>query len=312
MVATATWLLLVLAPGAPTDRYDDPRIPAEYREARKSALGLDRPLPERYLRFLSATLQGDLGFSHQFQEPVTTVIKRRVGPSLLLGGTALLLAVGSGLSLGLLLYRSSSSPRGGAAALTLRSLLAALYATPGFWLALMAIAVFAHRWQLLPASGLRSVRHSELDGLSRLLDVGSHLILPAVMLALPLTIEWARHLSAGLQRSANTPWVLAARSRGLSELRILLHHMVPSALTPLVQITALAVPGFFAGAVILESVFAWPGLGKTLVDSVLGRDYDLAIALTLLSAAAVLLSNLAADWISDRVHPESDAARQAP
>ncbi len=291
LVLSATFVVLVIAPGEPGDRYDDPRIPREQRSRLRALYGFDRPLPERYGRFVWNAARGEWGYSLLHARPVAAVIKQRLPASLFLGGAALGCALVLGSALGALAARTAHRWFGRA----LDWALLALYALPPFWLGLMAILVFAHRFGWLPPGGMRDPFHDQWAAAARFADIGRHLILPALVLAAGPAVEIARHLRGALLDLDHVGWLRAARARGLSRRSVWLHHGLRPALLPVVQLLAASAPFLLGGAVAIEAVFDWPGLGGALVGALAAQDHALALAATGITALLVVLSSLAGD-----------------
>jgi peptide/nickel transport system permease protein len=302
LVVSVTFLLLHAAPGSPSDRFDDPRIPEQHRIELRQRYGFDQPVISQYGRYLVATSSLDLGYSHQFARPVLEVLRERLPRSLLLGGSALVVATVVGIALALIGgWRQMKnwtpvSPAGTVIAAT-------VYAMPSFWLALMLVLIFSYRLGWFPSGGLGDPLGGDEPLLVRALDRLHHLVLPTVVLAAPLAIQVRSYLSASLRQTIREPYVVAARARGLSEPRLLLGHALRPALTPVVQLLGVAVPMLLAGTFVVEFVFAWPGLGTAMVAGVSGRDYSLVLAITLLTTILVLVGALLADWVQQLLDP---------
>ncbi len=292
--------LVHAAPGGPLTVYlSNPNVRPEDIARLERLLGLDRPLHEQYLGWLSAFATGDWGFSYVDGRPVVERVLERAGGTLELMGTAFLLALVVALVLGSL------------AALRPGSLFASLVSgasivgisLPTFWLGLVLQLVFAVELRLLPTAGRMSI-----GGEGRL----AHLVLPAVTLASFYAGSWIRYIRASLASTLSRDFVRAGRGRGLRELTLLVRHSLPNALFPLVTVLALDFALLFSGAVVTETIFAWPGMGTLLVDSVYRRDYSVLMAILMVGSVAVVLSNLAADviygWLDPRVRVAPKAA----
>ena len=291
LVLTATFAVLHLAPGDPAERFVDPRVPRAQAEHIRSLYGLDRPFLVQYLAWLrSLALEGELGTSFQFQQPVLGVLLAHLPATMLLGTCALLLQWVVGVSLGILAATRPDS-------LTdhlVRLGSATIYALPTFWLGLMLILLMSGVLDLLPPSGMASPFADEWSHWQRLVDLTLHLILPAIVLGLPLAGPVARLLRNGLLEELGKDYVLAARARGLKPLRVIA-HAVRNASAPLVQWLGLSLPLLFAGSIIVEHVFSWPGLGSITVNAINARDYPLVLGTTVLSALSVIAGSFLAD-----------------
>jgi peptide/nickel transport system permease protein len=293
LVVTLTFLVVQLAPGSYADTLDHPRLTPEARQRLRASYGLDRPLGEQYLRWLSAAATGDLGSSYLYKEPVGRVIRRAVPPTVLLAGTALLLDLGVGL---LLAVAATRRPRGWVDRLT-GVLGLGLYGMPSFWIAGLLALVFALGLGWLPASHMRSVDAELLSGPGRLLDLLRHLVLPAASLGLVGAAATGRLLRSTLLEARASRFVLAARARGLRERRILWVHSLRPALLPVITSFGLALPMVVSGSVVVESVFSWPGMGMAMWRAAEARDIPLVMGLTLVGAAGVIVGSLVADLL---------------
>lgn len=285
--------LVHAAPGGPLTVYlSNPNVRPEDIERLERLLGLDRPLHEQYLGWLSAFATGDWGFSYVDGRPVLERVLERAGGTLELMGSAFALALVVALVLG-----SLAALRPGSIADSLVSGASIVgISLPTFWLGLVLQLVFAVELRLFPTAGRMGV-----EGEGRL----AHLILPAATLSSFYAASWIRYIRASLAATLSRDFVRAGRARGLTEARLLVRHSLPNALFPLVTVLSLDFALLFSGAVVTETVFAWPGMGTLLVDSVYRRDYSVLMAILMVGSIAVVLSNLAADvaygWLDPRV-----------
>jgi peptide/nickel transport system permease protein len=299
LVVTATFVVVHAAPGSYADTLDHPRLTDEGRELIRERYGLDQPLHKQYLQWLRAVVTGDLGNSYLFKEPVTRVIIRALPPTLLLTGTALLLDLVLGLGIAIAATRR---PYGWMDRVT-TVLSLGVYGLPSFWVAGMAILVFAVWLGWFPPSHMSSVGADQLSGAARLADLLHHLALPALCLGVVGAAATARYLRATLIETGTSRFVLAARARGLSERRILWVHSLRPALLPMATLIGLSVPFLVSGSVVVESVFSWPGMGRVLWLSAQARDVPLVLGVTIVGAVAVVLGNLLADILYAVVDP---------
>jgi peptide/nickel transport system permease protein len=299
LVATVTFALVSLAPGDAAAGLADPRIAPEVRERFRRDFGLDRPWPARYLAWLAGAARGDLGVSWIHHRPVAAVLADAVPATALLAGLGLLLEIAGGLALALVQLRR---PHGRAdRLLTVLSLVA--YALPAFVGALLLQYLFAYRFRLLPPSHMLSPGGELLTGLPRLLDQLRHLVLPVAAIALTGAGAVARYLRGSLLDERGQLYVLAARARGCSERRALWAHALPNALLPLVTMVGLSLPFLISGSLVIEVIFAWPGMGQTMVAAALARDLPLLMGGTLLATLAVVVGNALADLAYALVDP---------
>ncbi len=301
LVVTATFVVVHAAPGTYADTIDNPRLTPEGRELIRSRYGLDQPLHSQYLRWLGAVVTGDLGTSFLFKEPVGRIIARSLPPTLLLTGSALLLDLALGL---LLAVAATRRPYGWTDRIT-STLSLAVYGLPSFWLAGLAVLVFALWLGWLPPSHMHSVDADRLPALGRLLDLARHLVLPAACLGVVGAAATARYLRTTLLEVRASRYLTAARARGISERRLLWIHTLRPALLPVVTVIGLSLPVLVSGSVVIETVFSWPGMGRVLWWAAQARDVPLILGTTLVGAAAVVLGNLVADILYAVVDPRA-------
>jgi peptide/nickel transport system permease protein len=299
LLMTMVFAVVRLAPGDPLDASAAESVDARERQLLRERLGLDEPLAGQYARWISGCWRGDWGLSLRQQRPVAAIVGEAVGPTLLLTITAYVLQ----LTLAVLAAVTMTAYRGravdhlvGGAGLVLLSL-------PGFWLGLMLLMLFARQLGWLPVGGLMSPDAALLPAGARLLDLLRHLVLPVATLALGSYMGTARYVRAALDEAMGQDFILAARSRGVSERRLLWRHALPHALLPLTTLAGLHLPQLLGGAVVVEVVFGWPGLGRVAVEAIGTRDYPVIMATTLLSAVLVTAGSLLADAGYRRADP---------
>ncbi|MBC7898031.1 MAG: ABC transporter permease [Cytophagaceae bacterium] len=290
LLVVAAFTLIQLAPGDPILLLaGDGGTPAYYAELR-AYYGLDRPLPVQLTRYAGALLRGDLGQSLTYQRPVAGVVLDRLPATLVLGFAALVVGVGAGLGLGLLAVQRPHGRMDGA----IRLWTSIAYATPVFWLAQGLLLLFAVKLAWLPLGGMTSVRDTG-TALGGVVDVLRHLLLPALALGLSLSAVTGRVARASLLDALQAPFVLAARARGASHTRVLLRHALPNAVIPVVTVVGHHAGSVLSGAALTEVVFAWPGLGKLLLDASLQRDVPLAMGVFLVGMVSVVVANVVVD-----------------
>jgi peptide/nickel transport system permease protein len=289
--------LIGLMPGDPIDLMitANPRLtPADIIRL-KAVYGLDRPLVERYLAWATAILGGDFGFSRLYSQPAIGVLLPRLGNSALLMGISFLLALAIALPAGIAAARRPNSRLDHAINLACF----AGISVPPFWLALLLILAFAVGLGWLPAGGVATI------GDGGALDRARHLVLPVATLTLASIGGYARFMRAAMAEALRQDFVRTARAKGASERRVVWRHALGNAIMPVVTVIALSFGGLFSGALITETMFAFPGLGKLTFDSIMGNDYNLALATLLLATLLTLVSNLAADivyaWLDPRI-----------
>jgi peptide/nickel transport system permease protein len=279
-----------LAPGDPVRMMVNPEYMAGGAEdfiARKRAeLGLDQPLPVQYVAWLGEVAQGNLGYSFFDRRPVGDILKERIWPTTELMGTALLLALAFGVPLGLMAaIRQYSALDYASAVISLATI-----STPSFFLGLAAIYIFSLKLNLLPTSGMFTAGEPRSLG-----DDLHHLILPAVILGLNLAGPFVRYARSSLLEVIRQDYLTTARSKGLQDRLVILRHALPNALLPLITVIGIQIPALFAGAVVIEQIFSWPGMGQLALAAITQRDYPVLMGFTMIIAVLVLLSNLAAD-----------------
>jgi peptide/nickel transport system permease protein len=297
---TATFFVIHLAPGDPLMRYYSPEIDPRVMDMVRSQLGLDRPLPVQYAKVLSSFLRGDFGVSLSSHRPVSEVLAEAVPRTLQLTTLSLALQVGLGLGLGML----SALKRFGRLDQTLSIGALILYSIPSFYLAFVLIALFSLKLQWLPSAGM-SALDAEEGAAAALVDRLRHLVLPVAVLAAGSTAAFARYARGSLLDVAHQEFVRTARAKGLREGAVVGKHVLKNALPQLFTVVGLSIPFLLGGAVIVEKIFAWPGMGTLIVDSIYARDYPVVLAVTVVGAFTVILGNLLADlsyaWADPRM-----------
>ncbi len=299
LVLTFVFFLVHLAPGDPTQVFEDADLSIDERAAIHRAWGLDRPLSEQYLRWLGRAVTGDWGESFGQPQPVTAMVRNALGPTLLLALAALTVRYGIGILLGTLaaLYRSRWPDH------AIRILSLALFSSPSFWLGLVAIFALSVRYPIFPGGHLFSVGADAWSPMARTLDLLWHLVLPASVLGLTAAGATARLVRNNLIEAIGSDSVRALRARGIPERRILWLHAGRNTIAPVVQTLGLAVPALLSGSLVTEVVFSWPGLGRLAFTAVQQRDYPVILATTALSGALVLAGSLVADWLHASIDP---------
>jgi len=297
LMSFVIYVLIGLMPGDPIDlmRSADPHMTAADVARLKAVYGIDRPLFERYLDWARAALAGDLGYSRLFGTPVVTALLPRLGNSLALMGASFALAFTIALALGITAARHPNTRLDAA----INLLCFAGVSVPTFWLALVLILVFAAQLGWFPASGLATA--GSADTADRL----RHLALPVATLALANLGGYTRYIRAAMREALGQDHIRTARAKGAGEARVVLHHALPAAMVPVITIIALSCGGLVSGALVTETMFAYPGMGKLIFDAVMGNDYNLALAGLLLATATTLAANFGADlayaWLDPRV-----------
>ena len=291
IVLTITFFLLRLAPGDPMSRYYNPDFSPETVRSIRESLGLDKPLAEQYFRWIGGFARGDFGMSLRFRRPVRDLLAEAIPNTLRLTVVALALHLVLGTFLGVLsaAKRHSLFDR----ANTIAALF--VYSIPSFWFALMLILLFSLKLGVLPSSHMQSLDTEGLSALSLALDRARHLVLPAFVLGVASAASTARYMRGSMLDALREDYIRTARAKGLPESRVLLKHAFKNAALPVVTIVGLSLPFLFGGAVVVETIFSWPGMGRLAVDSIYARDYPTVLAINFVVAAIVILGNLLTD-----------------
>jgi peptide/nickel transport system permease protein len=297
LMSFVVYALIGLMPGDPIDlmRSADPRMSAADAARLKALYGLDQPLLWRYAAWAREALTGDLGYSRLFAAPVWAALLPRLGNSLLLMVPSFGLAFAVALGLGTAAARRPRSRLDAA----VNFFCFAGISLPTFWLALILILVFAAGLGWFPASGIATAGSADIADRLR------HLVLPVATLSVVSAASYTRYVRAAMREALGQDHIRTARAKGASEVRVVFHHALRAALVPVTTILALSFGGLVSGALVTETMFGYPGMGKLIFDAVMGNDYNLALAALLLAAAVTMIANLAADlayaWLDPRV-----------
>ncbi len=291
---TAVFFLVQAVPGDPVERYVEPGLDTENRALIRHRLGLDQPVIVQYWQWLSGVVvRGDFGESLHQHRPIAAIFAEAIPNTLLLTGLAyglhLLLAVGGGVLTAY--YRGRWAER--------LAVLGGLtvYSLPSFWFGLMLIMLFSKQLGWLPTGGMAATDAEFLPAHLQLIDRVRHLVLPVVVLGLGSAMSTTRYLRNALIEVLNQDYITAARARGLSESAVLWRHGLRNALLPVFTLIGLSLPFLLGGAVVVEVVFAWPGMGRVTVDAIFARDYPVIMATTALSAVLVVAGSFLADLL---------------
>jgi len=313
VVVTVTFILITLAPGDPARLWVGPGAGEAELEAARRALGLDRPLAVRYGAWLASFARGDWGMSLAQQRPVLRVVLDALPHTLLLSAASLLLTYLIGVTIGLVQAVRSGSRTD--TALTVGTLL--VYGMPAYWLAIMLVLVFAYgaaragwpAWLQFPAMGVASLDADFYSGWGRLADRVRHLALPLATLGAIGAAGAARYVRGAVLDVRGHDFVRTARAKGLAPVTVEVRHVLRNALMPVVTLLGLSLPALFSGTVFVEVIFAWPGMGRVMVDAVGARDYPVVMATTAIFAVLVVAGNLLADllysWADPRLRRNS-------
>lgn len=272
-------------------------LTSEQIEAIKAYYGLDKPVPVQYVEWLGRIVRGDLGVSWVGGEPVASVIGQRVGPTILLTGTALSLSVVLGILFGVISARFVNT--------WLDHLLSVLaffsYSIPSYWASIVVIILFAVQLDWFPASGMQSPGMEANVG-----DVLHHLVLPALILGLDGMASITRYVRSSTLEVISQDYIRTARAKGLRERNVITRHALRNALLPVITILGLRLPGLLGGAVLVETVFAWPGMGREAVLAAYARNYPVTMALVVIGGVLTIVGSLLADVLYQFVDPRID------
>ena len=275
-----------LAPGGPLDVYaDNPSVSPEALQQIAARYGLDQPVPMQYVLWLKAMVTGDWGFSIRSGKPVLGEILVRLGPTLELGGLALIISLLIAIPLGIV----SASRRGSKLDTTLTLISFAGISTPVFWLALLLQLLFSVELGWLPSAGYQSIGNGSFG------DRLAHLVMPAAVLSLATVASWSRFVRAGMMDVLNQDYIRTAYAKGRSESGVVFLHALRNALIPAVTVIAVDFASVISGAVITETVFAWPGIGRLFMESMNGRDYPMLMGLMMMGSLGIVIANIVAD-----------------
>ena len=307
-VLSLTFALLRLAPGDPATFLLPPGASSADAAQMRHDLGLDQPMRVQYVRWLSESLAGGLGESFAEHRPVRSVIADALPISLGLGGLSLLLS----FAIGTLMGMAQAARRGTRLDVAATTMSVLLVASPAYWLGLGAIACFTYLasslslplYLRLPAIGMNTPG-AELNGVAYVADLARHALLPVSLLAAIGAAGVARYVRSSALDVIDADWMRTARAKGASASALYAHHLLANLRAPLVTLFALALPGTVAGSVFVETIFAWPGMGRLMVTSIVSRDYPVVMACAATFAALVILANLVAEamlpWADPRV-----------
>jgi peptide/nickel transport system permease protein len=304
-VLVLNFCLIHLAPGDPVQVIAGEMGGASEKVIAELRLkyGLDNSLIEQLFTYLAKVVSGDFGYSYYFNEPVVGLIAQRIPATLYLVISALLLSICVGTLLGVI---SARRPNGlfsqGVTVLSLAG-----YAAPVFWTGLMLLLLFGSVWPILPVSGMADVVRPK-SGFAYVIDVARHLVLPSVTLALVFIAQYSRLARVNMIDALTADYVRTARAKGLPEYVVIGKHALRNTLIPIVTVAGLQFGHLFAGAVLVETVFSWPGMGRLVFESILRRDYPTLLAVLFFSAVLVMTANILTDLVYRLIDPRIRSA----
>ena len=306
-ILTLIFFIIHLAPGDPTARYFSPNVSPEVVEQMRRNLGLDQPLHIQYFKWLLSFVKGDFGYSFGQMRPIGEILPEVLWNTLQLMVVSVVLIFIIGMLIGIIQAVRQYSILDNV--LTFLALF--FYSMPSFWFALMLILMFSLKasqwgfpdWLRLPASGMTEVGYEFLPFGGRMLDRLQHMILPAVALGIGNAAGVARYMRGSMLEVINQDYIRTARAKGLSERVVVFKHALRNAMIPIITLLGLYLPILLSGSVLVETIFAWPGMGRVIVEAIFQRDYPLVMATSFIAAALVVIGNLLADVLYAVVDP---------
>ena len=297
--STLIFFLMHAAPGDPTSMYIRPDIdPAVIEQMRKN-LGLDQPVHVQYVKWVSSFAQGRFGYSFSQKRPIADIIKDTLPNTLLLSGVAMLIIFTVGVLIGTVqAVRQYSLVDNFATVIAFF-----FYSMPSFWFGLMLILLLSYKLQWLPASQMTSVNYEFLPAGEQWIDRLKHLLMPALALGIGAAAGVARYMRSGMLEQIHQDYVRTARAKGLSERVVIFKHAMRNALIPIITLLGLYFPFLVGGSVLIETIFAWPGMGRLIITAIFQRDYPVVLASAFVISIMVVVGNLIADILYSIVDP---------
>lgn len=303
-ILTIIFFVVHLAPGDPTARFFNPNVSPEVIEQMRRNLGLDQPLHIQYWKWLTSFLSGDFGYSFGQMRPIGEILPAVLWNTMQLTLVSLVVIFAVGMLIGIIQAVRQYSVADNV--LTFTALF--FYSMPSFWFALMLILIFSRgqdagwlfNW---PASSMTSIDYEYLSAGAKLGDRLRHLTLPAIALGIGSAAGVARYMRGSMLEVIHQDFIRTARAKGLSERTVIFKHALRNALIPIITLVGLYLPFLLSGAVLVETIFAWPGMGRAIVEAILARDYPMVMATSFVIAALVVLGNLLSDVLYAVVDP---------
>ena len=280
--------------GSPLEMLQGPRISQGAIEAKEIALGLDKPFYIQYFVWLGQLLQGNMGYSIKSAQAVSNMIGSHLGPTLLLMGVSLLVSLIISVPAGI--YSAVHQYSKGDYAVVTTSFVSS--SIPGFFLSLLLVYIFTIKLGVLPSSGMTT-----LGTESGFADVASHMVMPVIVLAVSMAGGNIRYIRSAVLEILQQDYLRTARAKGIGRFKVIYKHALRNALIPIVTVIGMQIPTLFGGAIIIEQVFSWPGLGLMTMSAISNRDYPVIMGVCLLSAVVVLAANLITDIMYAVVDP---------
>ena len=295
IVGAITFVLIHIAPGDPFSAVlDNPNVSEQIRQTLRAQYGLDRPLPEQFVRYAAALTRGELGWSFSHNRPVLEVLGTALPNTLLLMGVALV----ASFALGILIALVQVARRGSITDQILNGITLVFFSMPDFWLAILALLTLTYWLPIFPVGGaVDPVMHEYMSLGGRIADRLRHLALPAITLTVLAAASVARYQRAALLDVLPADFIRTARLKGLTERQILRRHALRNALLPIITLIGLSFPALLTGAFFIERIFAWPGMGYAVINAISTRDYPLVVGGVIIGSIMVTLGSLLADLL---------------
>lgn len=301
-VTIICFFIMNLAPGDPVAMYVDPTLGnanAAVMAAMRERMGLNQPIIVRYFIWLGELLQGNMGYSFSTKQPVLGEILARVGNTLLLATTSLIISLIVGVAVGV--YSALNQYKTSDYVITILAFIGV--SLPGFWVAMMLILLFTSRLGWLPSVGMSDVMLRNPTPWESFVDLVRHMILPVVVLSIAQIASWARYQRASFLEVIEQDYIRTARSKGLPEGAINRRHALRNATLPIITLLGLAIPTLIGGAFVVETIFAWPGMGRLAINAIFQQDYPVVMGVIFFSSILVLFGNLIADILYSVADP---------
>ena len=297
-VSLIIFSLVHMQPGNPYTSMIDPTVPPEVIKEMLTKIGYYDPIHIKYIKWISRALRGDLGYSIQYGQPVLQVINSRIWNTVLLSSFALIISTILGIIIGIISAIKKN---------TLFDYVTTVFSfigisIPAFFFGLLLIKIFAFDFPIFPVSGMKTLGE-DYTGIKNALDVLKHMILPGLVLALLQSAAFVRYTRSSMLEVLDKDYIRTAKAKGLTKKKSILKHGVKNALIPLVTIICMQIPFIFSGALLTETIFVWPGIGRLNYDAVLNRDYPLIMGILMILSIIILLSNLLADILYAVIDP---------
>lgn len=297
-VSLIIFSLVHMQPGNPYTSMIDPTVPPEVIKEMLTKIGYYDPIHIKYIKWISRALRGDLGYSIQYGQPVLQVINSRIWNTVLLSSFALIISTILGIIIGIISAIKKN---------TLFDYVTTVFSfigisIPAFFFGLLLIKIFAFDFPIFPVSGMKTLGE-DYTGIKNALDVLKHMILPGLVLALLQSAAFVRYTRSSMLEILDKDYIRTAKAKGLTKKKSILKHGVKNALIPLVTIICMQIPFIFSGALLTETIFVWPGIGRLNYDAVLNRDYPLIMGILMILSIIILLSNLLADILYAAIDP---------